>query len=141
MGKKDVHKLSPETGIAPILLGISSHENDYRLSWALNENLGFRFTKTENHKSFNQRLSETQEFSTYSFTDDENSNTYRLISNRCDNGFLLDELKNIDFLLLIEPGEAICDTKELMANVRSVPFISAVFSIDINALKNKKRLL
>ncbi|HEY4785024.1 MAG TPA: IPExxxVDY family protein [Bacteroidales bacterium] len=141
MGKKDVHKLSPETGIAPILLGISSHENDYRLSWALNENLGFRFTKTENHKSFNQRLSETQEFSTYSFTDDENSNTYRLISNRCDNGFLLDELKNIDFLVLIEPSDPLYRASELMAKIRSVPFVSGIFAIDMERLKNKKRLL
>jgi len=141
MGKKDVHKLSPETGIAPILLGISSHENDYRLSWALNENLGFRFTKTENHKSFNQRLGETQEFSTYSFTDDENSNTYRLISNRCDNGFLLDELKNIDFLVLIEPSDPLYRASELMAKIRSVPFVSGIFAIDMDRLKNKKRLL
>ena len=140
MGKKDVHKLSSETDQTLLLLGISSHENDYRLSWGINESLGFKLVKSENLVSFNQRLKENQEFSTYSFSDGEGA-VFRLVANRCDNGFLLDELKNIDFLLLIEPGEAICDTKELMANVRSVPFISAVFSIDINALKNKKRLL
>jgi len=141
MGKKDVHKLSSESGPSFILLGISSHENDYRLSWGINENLGFRLVKTDNHKSFNQRLKEIQEFSTYSFADTDNANSYRLIANRCDNGFLLDELKNIDFLLLIEPDDASFDIRELMAKVRLVPFIFGVFVIDPNTLKNMKRLL
>lgn len=141
MGKKDVHKLSPETRIDPILLGISSHENDYRLSWALNENLGFRLAKTENLKTFNQRLNETQEFSTYRYTEEDRANVYRLISNRCDNGFLLDELKNIDFLMLIEPADASFTITELMAKIRAVPFVSAIFAVDLNSLKNKKRFL
>ena len=141
MGKKDVHKLSPETKIAPILFGISSHENDYRLSWAINENLGFRFAKTENYISYNQRLNATQEFSAYCFTEDERANTYRLISNRCENGFLLDELKNIDFLLLIDPTDSAFQAIELMSRIKTIPFVSAIFAIEMNSLKNRKRLL
>ena len=102
MGKKNVHKLSGEAETTVILIGISSHENDYRISWALNEHLGFRFTKSENYKVLNQRLKEFKEFSVYLYINNHDSNTYRLISNRCDDGFLIEELKNIDFLLLIE---------------------------------------
>jgi hypothetical protein len=141
MGKKGVHKLSSDPGQTLALLGISSHENDYRLSWGMNENLGFRLVKTDNHKSFNTRLNEFQEFSAYCYTENEYSTTYRLIANRCDNGFLLDELKNIDYLLLVEPSDPSFEVKGLMANIRLVPFISAVFVIDLNSLKNKKRLL
>ncbi len=141
MGKKDVHKLSTKAEITIILLGISSHENDYRISWALNEHLGFRFTKTENHKVLNQRLKELQEFSTYHYTKNESSNTYRLISNRCDNGFLIEELKNIDFLLIIEEKEISTPIQELIANIKAIPFISAVFSIDLSSLKKKPHIL
>ena len=141
MGKKDVHKLSPEPGQSLVLLGISSHENDYRLSWGINENLGFKLVKTENHISFNQRLNLNQEFSTYSYRANENSNTYRLIANRCDNGFLLEELKNIDFLVLIEPSDPLFNAKELITNLRTVPFVFAVFNIEINTLKSRKRLI
>lgn len=141
MGRKDVLKLPSEPGPTPILLGISSHENDYRLSWGINENLGFRLMKTNNYTSYNARLKQDQEFSTYSFAEDENENGYRLISNRCENGFLLEELKNIDFLLLIDTRDTSFDVKELITRMRSVPFIFAVFHIDVNSLKNKKRLV
>jgi len=139
MGKKDVHKLSPEPH-SVALCGISSHENDYRLSWAMNEHLAFRFAKAENHQSFNSRLHEFQEFSTYFYVDDY-SNTYRLISNRCDNGFLLDELKNIDFLLLIEGIDPLAIRLALIDKMKAIPFISTVFPIDTGSLKNKKRIL
>ena len=140
MGKKDVHKLSSESDKTFVLLGISSHENDYRLSWGINESLGFKLVKSDNHVSYNLKLKENQEFSTYNYLDEESA-SYRLISNRCNNGFLLDELKNIDFLLLIEPFSSTLDIKEVMNKIRTVPFISAVFSIDQHSLKNKKRLL
>lgn len=141
MSKKDVHKLPSEPGPTPILLGISSHENDYRLSWGINETLGFRLVKTDNYSSYNPRLKADQEFTSYTFNEDEDSSTYHLISNRCDNGFLLEELRNIDYLLRIETPDSSFDIKDLITRMRTVPFIFAVFHIDINSLKSKKRLL
>jgi hypothetical protein len=140
MGNKNVHKLifQPEQTI--ILLGISSHENDYRISWALNEYLGFHFTKTENHKVLNQRLKEFQEFSVYLYTEKEDSPIYRLLSNRCENGFLVEELKNIDFLLLIEEKEATISAVDLTAKIKSIPFVAAVFPIEWTTLKSKSKL-
>jgi len=141
MGKRDVHKLSSEPMVSLILFGISSHENDYRLSWAMNEHLGFKLTRTDNLQSFNQRLNVDQEFSNYFFTDQESMNTYRLISNRCDNGFLLEELKNIDYLLLIEPNDEVFKISDVITKIKSIPFVAAIFPIEISSLKNKKRIL
>jgi len=140
MGKKDVHKLSTKAEPTFILFGISSHENDYRISWALNEHLGFHFKKAENHKLLNQRLNEIQEFSTYQYAQNDSSNTYRLISNRCDNGFLIEELKNIDFLLLIEEKESTISLSDLTAKIKSIPFVAAVFPIELTSLKSRKKL-
>ncbi len=140
MSKKNVHKLSSESEQSYSLLSISSHENDYRISWALNEHLGFRFCKTENHSFFNSKFGETLEFSQYVFKDDENSRTYRLISNRCDNGFLLEEYKNIDFFLLIDSIEK-TQVQQLVIQVKTIPFVSAIYPIDFGLLKNRSRLL
>jgi hypothetical protein len=139
MGKKNVHKLSLETGQSLVLLGISSHENDYRLSWSINEQMGFHFVKTSNHIAFNIRLKVNQEFSMYAFS--QEGITYRLVSNRCDNGFLLEELKNIDFLLLIEENDIPFPVNDFITSIKSIPFIAAIFKIDLNTLKNKNRLL
>jgi hypothetical protein len=139
MGKKNVHKLSLETGQLPVLIGISSHENDYRLSWLINEHTGLHFVKAPNHSAYNIRLKINQEFSMYTYN--QGGFTYRLVSNRCDNGFLLEELKNMDFLLLVEENDVPFPVNDFIATMKVIPFIAAVFKFDINTLKNKNRLL
>jgi len=140
MGKKNVHKLSSVADQSYSLLGISSHENDYRISWALNEHMGFRFSKIENVTFFHQKFGESLEFSQYVYKDEENTLTYRLISNRCDNGFLLEEYKNIDFLFLVDAIEK-SKIQQLVIQMKTTPFVSAVFQIDFELLKNRNRLL
>jgi hypothetical protein len=140
MSKKNVHKLSSESDVSYSLLGISSHENDYRISWALNEHLGFHFSKVENHTFLHPKFGETLEFSQYMYTDEENSHVYRLTSNRCDNAFLLEEYKNIDFLLLFDKIEK-SDLQQFLTRIKTISFVSAVFPIDFTQLKNKNRIL
>jgi hypothetical protein len=139
MGKKNVHKLS-DTDQSYSLLGISSHENDYRISWALNEHLGFHFSKIENHSFFHPKFETTLEFSQYRYEDPENTLVYRLISNRCDNGFLLDDYKNIDFFLLVDSIDQSL-VQQLLVQVKTNAFISVVFPIDFKLVKNRNRLL
>ena len=140
MGKKNVHKLSPEPAASIFIAGIASHENDYRISWALNDTLGWKLAKTENHLSLNKRLNVTQEFSKYSFHTNESSPSFTLLSNRCDNGFLLEQYKNIDFVLIIEDPAGHYNFSEFTAQLKNVPFISAVFPFEPKNLKNMDRL-
>ncbi len=139
MGKKNVHKLSPELEPTYSLLGISSHENDYRISWALNEHVGMHFAKTDNHNFLHPKFAETLVFTQYVYVDDADYRTFRLVSNRCDNGFLLDEYKNIDFWLLFDTFEK-PQLQTLVTKIRAIQFVSAVFSMDLEKLKNKNRL-
>lgn len=138
MSNKSVHKLQSENEIT--LIGIASHENDYRISWALNNTLGFHFIKADNHLSLNKRLNETQEFSMYISSTDDNSYLYKLISNRCDNGFLLEEMRNIDYVLVVEHSDVSFDIPALISKIRSIPFISAVFLLTGISAKGLGRL-
>ena len=139
MGKKNVHKLS-DSDQSYSLLGISSHENDYRISWALNEHLGFHFSKIGNHFFFHPKFGTTFEFSQYRYEDIENTILYRFISNRCDNGFLLDDYKNIDFFLIVDSIDNTI-VQQLLVQIKTISFVSAVFLIDINLVKSRNRLL
>ena len=138
MNKKSIHKLSSPAEESSAILGISSHENDYRLSWALNEFIGFHLVKSENHVVFNPKINEEQEFSVYTYTDDDDI-LHRLISNRCDNGFLLEEFKNIDFILTIQPVNNNSNLSEMVARIKLIPFVAAVFPINSVQAKAKKR--
>jgi len=82
-----------------LLVGISSHENDYRVSWAINNNLDMTLKRSGSLEVYNPRISQNQEFSVYQYTDQDTLLHYYLISNRCDNGFLLEEMSNIDYIL------------------------------------------
>ncbi len=121
------------------LIGISSHENDYRLVWAMNNAFSFQFTRIENLVIFNQKLNTDLEFSRFIFTDEDKYLTYHLISNRCPDGFLFPEIKNLDYLLQIT-GEL--DSKHLaliLKELKKVGIVSATFMIDPKQLKDVER--
>ena len=124
MAKRNVVHLDA----APItftVMGISSHENDYRLSWCINEQLGLTFAKNDNLIAGNGK-----EFSCFAHEDDHQ--TLLLISNRCDNGFLLEKLKNIDFILKFNAELNETEIAEWLNNLKKVSLVSAVFAIPVS---------
>ena len=106
------------------IIGISSHENDYRLSWSINEQLGLTFVQK------NSLVIEGKEFSCFEL--ELENQTLILISNRCDNGFLLDKYKNFDFLLKFDNELNETETSAWLRDLRKVPLISAAFPIPVN---------
>jgi hypothetical protein len=139
--KKKIVKLQIGETNSFTLIGISSHENDYRLVWAMNNAFSFQFTRIENLVIFNQKLSADLEFSRFIFSDEDKYLTYHLISNRCPDGFLFPEIKNLDYLLQIT-GEL--DSKHLaviLKELKKVGIVSASFMIDPKQLKDVERKL
>jgi hypothetical protein len=135
-----VHKL-PITEdfdhIKKLIFGISSHENDYRICWAINHQCGLSLAKSVDHIILPTKAQPEKSFPNYVFV---NSLTrFRFIGNRCENGFLLEEYKNFDFILIIESPEDI-DMESFIKNLKSSQLITAILSIDFNKLKNKNRL-
>jgi hypothetical protein len=140
MGTKLVHKLSSDNDSPFLVIGIASHENDYRISWALNSALDVNFIKTENLQVFNKKFNETQEFSMYISGTEESMPLFKLISNRCDNGFLLEDLRTIDFILLIENSDKLGDSTLLLQQLKGVPFVSTAFVLNPANIKGLSRI-
>ncbi len=123
------------------LIGISSHENDYHLSWAINQNIGLKLAKSMNLSLFNKQLNEQQEFSVFSFDNEDNFFLFNLISNTSANGFLFPEMRNIDFFLQIY-GES--DDKfilNLINKLNKIDIVNTSFIIDPKNLKAPEKLL
>ena len=124
MAKRNVVKL--DVGVVTFsIIGISSHENDYRLSWSINEQLGLVFTRSDNVVT-----SAGNEFSCYIHEGD--NQMLLLISNRCDNGFLLEKYKNIDFILKFDTELNDTATAAWISDLKKAPLISAAFPIPVN---------
>ena len=126
--KKKLHKLNLEYERDYMLVGIASHENDYRLSWALNKALNFKFAKTDdliiNHPKHKIDIN----YSMYCFNDDSYLNYY-LISNKSEKGFLLPTMKNIDFVLKISGDTDIDLLNELLMKLKQIDIIITAFHI------------
>ena len=107
------------------IIGISSHENDYRISWCINEELGFAFAKTDNLET-----GDGNEFTCFVHEDDEQKIV--IISNRCDNGFLFEKHKSLDFIMKFDKELNEMEITEWLRKLRKVTLISTAFTIPVN---------
>lgn len=140
--RKKVHKLTVHESGTYRLLGISSHENDYRLSWAINRQLGLDFRKTESLPVFNKTEDnpEQLEFSIFQYITPDGVLKMNLISNRCPNGFLIREMKNIDYFLQVFGDDTKSFIDTISKNLKSIDIVSTVFEVPRNKLNSKWNL-
>ena len=138
---KKVHKLTEKEDYRFKLAGISSAENDYKLSWSLNQSLGISLIRLNNLEIYHKRLVDKQAFSQFEYIDEETLLQYRLISNRSVNGYLLEEMTNLDYLLQISGDINDGWMEDLIAKMNSIDGIILAFPLDPATLKSRKKLL
>lgn len=137
---KKVHKLTEKEDYRFRLAGISSAENDYKLSWSLNQILGINLVRINNLEVYHKRLDGKQAFSQFEYSDEETLIQYRLISNRSINGFLLEEMTNLDYLLQISGDTDDGWLESLIEKINNIDGIILAFPLDPNTLKSRKKL-
>jgi len=135
------HKLEVAMEEDFCLLGVVADEPDYRLCWMINRHLDMEFEKTDDLRLNHRKLKEKQQFSMFIFEDEEAMVTYRVIKNRADIGFFLDELKNLDYLIHIQ-GEIFPDhlTSFLQA-ANSIDAVRMCVPVNLQKIKDKERLM
>lgn len=135
------HKLEVAMEEDFCLLGVVSDEPDYRLCWMINRQLDMEFKKSDDLLMNHRKYQEKQHFSMFVFEDEEAMVTYRVIKNRANIGFFLDELKNLDYLIHIQ-GEIYPD--QLTSFLQAAGAIDAVrmcVPVNLQKIKNKERLM
>lgn len=140
-GRKKSLKLdvSPDPNFA--LIGISSHENDYRLVWAINNKLKFNFIRTDNLVLRLPRTADDLEFGRFRYMDEERLLTFYLVSNRCPDGFLFPEIRNMDFLIQVLGEMDSMSFKELVRSLKGIDIISGAYVIDHRSLRGINRIV
>lgn len=139
--KKKIHKLAAESNESFILIGIVSHENDYRLSWAFNQQIGLNLIKSKNITIDQPTLEENPVFAVFRSEEEESLIQHYLITNKSENGYLVSELKNVDYILKI-CGENTEEKATLLLNqIKKVEFVSTAFIIEGLSAKSLKNLI
>lgn len=135
------HKLELAIDEDYCLLGMVSDDPDYKVCWRINRALGTDFRKTDDLELYHKKLNLTQGFPLFSYEEPESFLTYRIISNRSDPGYFLDELTNLDYLIHIQ-GEILTDRIQVfMQKVAAIAEIRICVPVDLGRIRNHERLL
>lgn len=134
-------KLKLDTDIVPevSVLAISSHVNDYRLCWALNNSMGIGMVRRRQDPGRQGRAQEERP-SAFDHFDEPSQTHITLVGNHTPQGLLLPEHRNADFFLLLD-HECTLDPKEALAMVRQAEFVLMAYPLEINHLKDAYKLL
>jgi hypothetical protein len=147
------------------LLAISSQETDYQLCIHINRLLGIELSRYAPIELKNKTMKNPLSFSCFMFEDDEDEeNRYILLANRSMNnvsvigktpglslfdddsaqdmkGFLIPELLQADYLLLLHTDSHENTAKDIATKLKKMKFVQSVQNIDPETLSSKTNLL
>lgn len=135
------HKLEMAIEEDYCLLGLVSDEPDYRLCWRINQQLGMDFKKTNDLTLLHRKLQLEQQFSIFVYEEEETMITYRIIKNRAELGFFLDELKNLDYLIHIQGDIISHQIDAFLEAANALDSVRFCVPVELQKIKNRERLL
>ncbi len=126
------------------LFAIISSAKEYKIAWWFNKVLCIDLQKDEDI-SIDFLKGKSLSVSNYSFKTTHSS--IHLIRNKCSEyvnfakPFLLPELQQYDYLLMVKDPADLYELKEWTQKVSAVPIVQLIQQIDINSLQSKENLI
>ncbi|KYG71615.1 hypothetical protein EV198_2129 [Roseivirga ehrenbergii] len=126
------------------LIAINASVKEYKLAWVLNKTLGWNLVKNENIK-LDFTGNRVMSISNYLYTTEYQ--VFRLIRNRAIEGeeqynaFIIPELKNFDFFIMIENESVGFDLNTFISKIKEIPFVQFAVLMDAATLKSKDNLI
>jgi hypothetical protein len=117
-------------------LGLVSAEPDYKLSLAINKKFGISLKNITPVLLADETGSDLT-FSRFSDTGRTKETAFTLVTNRSGNNFLIKKLNNIDYIFQVHDTENAENIEKIIAALKEIELINAVFNIDLNSLKDK----
>ena len=120
------------------IIGVSSHEKDYRLAWSLNKRMGWRLKRLHDIEIRGKRSVSVH--AQYSWVHPVDQTVFTLIDNKTPDGVFMPDMAQFDYILKIdESGDGISD--EFFQRLRHADFVLAIQLQDVSKLKFKNNLL
>lgn len=162
MGK---HTLEIEYDYDFVLIGISSHEKDYRFCWALNNKLKLELSKQESLEIKGKKQVTPSFFSFFAFDDQDQYTEYSVIANfsenktlalaentlfgpagkskedHSENEFLIPEHKQMNYFFVIRGEMEDDEVEALVQQIREIDIVLTAVRIDPKSLRSKQNLI
>jgi hypothetical protein len=117
------------------VLAINSHIKAYKLCWNINSSMQLNFEKKNDHN-----IKKEMWFSRYNYISDEGIE-YDLLANRSKKGYLVPNLKSINYFLVVKNDYWEQEKPDFMSKLRNIPDVLLAFEIDIANLKYIDRFI
>lgn len=124
-----------------ILIAISCPLKDYRFCHFVNKYTGLELLRDEDYRLSSSLRSANNSFSCYTYVNEGETEFY-LLSNRSDeSGYLIPEMKNSDYFLLIKNFIDNEDLTNLINLINEIPEVVVATEISAEKLKSKENLI
>lgn len=121
------------------LIAISSHVNDYRLTWALNNGLEIELGRRPSDIK-EQGPEQMAHFAVFDHMDEATRENITLISNHAPEGVLIADQRQADYFLVVD-GNDPRRSAEMLDRVRASEFVLAAYLLDFKAVKGALKLM
>lgn len=162
MGK---HTLEIEYDFDFLLIGISSHEKDYRICWALNNKLGLNLVKQESFEIKDRKQSAPSFFSFFTEVNEELFREYSVIANfsenkklaiaennlfsmdesgiadHSENNLLIPEQKQLNYFFILRGEVEEEEIAAIMKQIKAIDVVLTAVRIDPKTLRSKQNLI
>lgn len=127
------HKLDLRPEPEVVVIGISSHVNDYRLCWSLNKSLELELTRrAEDVEGIDGAAAS---FAAYDHVFEDDGTLVSLLCNRSEGVLLLKEQREADFFLVLDENGPL-RPDETLDRIRNAEFVLAAYTLDLKRLRS-----
>ncbi len=158
------HILKVEDDFDFVLIGISSHEKEYRICWALNNKFNFELKKIDSLEIKSKKQGTSSFFSLFKCDDQEEFIEYFVLANLSEsksveakkytlfrenakespsgeNEFLIPEYKQMNYFFVIKGEVNASEVKETIRKIKEIDMVLTAVNIDVAQLKSKQNLI
>ncbi|MFT4771097.1 MAG: hypothetical protein ACI9CP_000338 [Cryomorphaceae bacterium] len=131
--------LEIEDEYAFMAIGIVSTSRSHRVCWMLNKSLRLELKRDSDIEIFSKSKT-SRHHAFYSFFDENLQIRYRLIENKKGVSLFLPEVKNADFLVVIDLSDEV-ERNDVIEKLRATGTVLMAFEIDLELLRLKQNIL
>lgn len=124
-----------------VLVAITSQLKDYMFCYKINKQLGTDFSKITDLEMLFSNDEELFYFSRYFYLSPESDTEFYVLANKGTEGFLVPEMKKVDFFLLIRNYIDKDDLKAIISGLNKIPEVLVAAEVDPKKLKSKENLI
>ena len=140
MARKKKHVLSLEIEIDFAVIGLSSHQKDFKLSWSINKHLHWQLKKEDDVLVELKSSTAKVPFTLFSFVNNELGCEFLMLENKHQGYQLLPEVRGADYLIIVRGAYSKELLTETIEKLKQNSLINTAFEVDENKIVNKQNL-